>query len=64
MKSDWIFCLACGQKTRSKIREDTILKNYLLYCPKCKQEKLISAKDLQITIIKEPVAVDADSAND
>ncbi len=64
MKSDWIFCLACGQKTRSKIREDTILKNYPLYCPKCKQESLISAKDLQITIIKEPVAVDADSAND
>ncbi len=64
MKSDWIFCPACGQKTRSKIREDTILKNYPLYCPKCKQESLISAKDLQITIIKEPVVLDADSAND
>ncbi len=61
MKSDWIFCPACGQKTRSKIREDTILKNYPLYCPKCKQESLISAKDLQITII---VVLDADSAND
>ncbi len=64
MKSDWIFCPACGQKTRSKIREDTILKNYPLYCPKCKQESLISAKDLQITIIKEPVVLDADSTND
>lgn len=24
--------------TRDRIREDTILKNYPLYCPKCKQE--------------------------
>lgn len=27
--------------------------NYPLYCPKCKQESLIDAKDLQITVIKE-----------
>ncbi|ERI80521.1 hypothetical protein CLOSYM_00244 [[Clostridium] symbiosum ATCC 14940] len=30
--------------------------NYPLYCPKCKQETLIEAKDLRITIIKEPDA--------
>lgn len=63
MKIEWIFCPACGHKTRSRIREDTILKNYPLYCPKCKQESLIEAKDLHITIIKEPVALNADSAN-
>ncbi len=63
MKSDWIFCPACGHKTRSKIREDTILKNYPRYCPKCKQESLISAKNLQITIIKEPDALDAEPMN-
>ena len=37
-------------------REDTILKNYPLYCPKCKQEVLIVVKDLQVTVIKEPDA--------
>ncbi|HIT89673.1 MAG TPA: conjugal transfer protein [Candidatus Merdenecus merdavium] len=30
----------CGNKIRDKIREDTILMNYPLYCPKCKQENL------------------------
>ena len=55
-KAEWILCPLCGNKTRNKIREDTILKNYPLYCPKCKQEVLIKAKDLQVTVIKEPDA--------
>ena len=55
-KTKWILCPLCGSKTRNKIREDTILKNYPLYCPKCKQEVLIEVKDLKVTIIKEPDA--------
>ena len=27
-------------------------KNFPLYCPKCKQESLIDAKDLQVSVIK------------
>ena len=45
----WIFCPVCGNKTRSKIRADTILINYPLYSPKCKQERLITVKDFTIT---------------
>lgn len=52
MKLEWIRCPLCGSKTRNRIREDTILKNYPLYCSKCKQESLIDAKNLQITVIK------------
>ena len=46
----------CFDKTRDRIREDTVLINYPLYCPKCKQETLIEAKNLKITVIKEPDA--------
>ena len=53
MKSEWIMCPICGNKTRDKIREDTELKNFPLYCPKCKQETLIDVKDLIVTIHKE-----------
>ena len=56
IKIDWIFCPVCGNKTRDKIRGDTVLKNYPLYCPKCKQETLIEATNLQVTVIKEPDA--------
>lgn len=36
------------------------MKNYPLYCPRCKQETLINVKDLQVTVIKEPDALDAE----
>ena len=52
--TEWIRCPVCGNKTRDRIREDTVLKNYPLYCPKCKHETLIEAKNLHITVIIEP----------
>jgi len=54
IKTEWIICPNCGGKTRNQIREDTILKNYPLYCPKCKHEHLIEVKNLKVTVIKEP----------
>lgn len=54
--AEWILCPVCGSKTRLQIREDTELKNFPLYCPKCRQETLIEVKNLQTTVIKEPDA--------
>lgn len=53
MTLEWILCPVCGGKTRLQIRGDTELKNFPLYCPKCKQETLINAKELHITVIKK-----------
>lgn len=52
-KTEWIYCPVCGSKTRLQIRIDTELKNFPLYCPKCKQENLINAERLHITVIKK-----------
>lgn len=52
-KTEWIRCPVCSNKTRVQIRKDTELKNFPLYCPKCKQEILIAAKDLQVTVVDE-----------
>ena len=40
--AEWIRCPVCGSKTRDKMRKDTILKNFPLFCPKCKHENLIN----------------------
>lgn len=57
MKTEkWLLCPVCRNKTRLKLREDTILENFPLYCPKCKQEILIRVQKLNIFIIKEPDA--------
>ncbi len=55
-KCEWMLCPVCSNKTRIKIRKDTVLKNFPLFCPKCKQELLINVKQFNIAIIKEPDA--------
>ena len=52
----WLLCPVCQNKTRLRLREDTILENFPLYCPKCKQETLINVKQMNIFIVKEPDA--------
>ena len=52
----WLLCPICGNKTRLKIRADTILENFPLYCPKCKQESLINERQLNMLVIREPDA--------
>ena len=57
MKSEkWILCPVCRNKTHDKMREDTVLLNFPLYCPKCKQETLISVQQQEVAVIKEPDA--------
>lgn len=34
----WIRCPICGGKTRTKVRKETYLVNFPLYCPHCKKE--------------------------
>lgn len=56
----WVLCPVCGNKTRIKIRENTILLNFPLFCPKCRREQLINVQQLKVTIIKE---LDAQTQN-
>ena len=55
-KEEWLLCPFCKNKTRTKIREDTKLTNFPLFCPKCKQETLVNVEQLNILVIKEPDA--------
>lgn len=56
---EWILCPVCGNKTRLKIRRDTVLENFPLYCPKYKQETLINVRQMNMSVIKEPDALAA-----
>ncbi|MEY8392599.1 conjugal transfer protein [Lachnospiraceae bacterium] len=52
-KTEWVHCPVCRNKTRLQIRENTELKNFPLYCPKCRQATLIEAENLKISVIKK-----------
>ena len=54
MLIEWIHCPICGGKTRNKIRGDTELRNYPLYCPKCKKETRIDVVQLKMVLSEEP----------
>ena len=46
------------------IRKDTELINFPLYCLKCKQESLISAKNLQVMVVKGNEKIQCDEPNE
>lgn len=56
MNESFLLCPVCHNKTRVKVRSETKLKLFPLFCPKCKQENLINLKDFKITVLKEPDA--------
>lgn len=47
----WVICPVCNNKTRLKLRRDTVIYNFLLYCPKCRQERLINVREFHIEVI-------------
>ena len=44
----WVRCPWCGAKTRLQILQETELKAFPLFCPKCRRESRINAKDFII----------------
>ena len=45
IKDKWILCPVCGAKSRTQILDDTELKHFPLFCPKCKESFIINVKD-------------------
>lgn len=48
----WIPCPTCNNKTHTKVYEDSVLVNFPLYCPKCKEETPINVVKLKMTVSK------------
>ena len=51
-ETKWILCPICGEKTRVKIQKTTELRNFLLYCHRCKVEFNINVKNFEVEIIE------------
>ncbi len=54
VRTEWVYCPICGNKTREKIQKDTIIKNFPLFCPKCKKETLIDVKNFNVKMVDKP----------
>ena len=52
-KEKWVLCPICNNKTRIKVRPDTVLENFPLYCPKCKQETIINVTGQNVVAVNK-----------
>lgn len=48
----WIKCPECGEKTRVKIKQTTIMKDFLLYCHHCKKEFAVNVENYVVEVVK------------
>lgn len=53
LRLEWVKCPICGNKTRIKIGQDTVMKSFPLFCPKCKQETLIDVERFLIKVVQD-----------
>ena len=45
VKTDWLCCPKCSGKTRTQIRQHTVLEDFPLFCPKCRYASVIRFRD-------------------
>lgn len=38
----YVYCPKCHGKTEKKVTEDTVLRDFPLYCSKCREETIVS----------------------
>lgn len=48
VEEKWILCPVCGAKTRLRLLQRTVLREFPLFCPKCKQESIINAQNYRV----------------
>ena len=52
----WVLCPICGAKTRLMLLPETEIRAFPLFCPKCRQERIINVKNFKTEIISQPDA--------
>ena len=51
---EFLRCPRCGGKTRIRVRPGTVLKDFPLFCPKCRYECVIDYEKGKMTTKKMP----------
>ena len=55
-EEQWLLCPVCGAKTRLRLLQRTVLREFPLYCPKCRKETIINVVNMKTTLSEEPDA--------
>ena len=52
-ETKWIVCPECGEKTKVELQAATIMKNFLLYCHRCKKEFTVDVQNFIVAIVEK-----------
>ena len=55
VKTDWLCCPKCGGKTRTQIRQHTVLEDFPLFCPKCKYACVVRYRNRILTLRRSAI---------
>lgn len=47
----WLYCPKCKNKTKTKVYEHTIMKNFPLFCPWCKAESIVNVEKGIVVVV-------------
>lgn len=53
VKDGWVYCPICCNKTRTKIRKDTVAVRFPVFCPVCKNNFVMDFKEGKAFISEE-----------
>lgn len=56
MNEKWVLCPVCGAKTRLRLLQQTVLHEFPLFCPKCRRESIINARNFKVETVYQPDA--------
>ena len=51
-EKQWVLCPWCGAKTRLQIFQETELKAFPLFCPKCRRESIINVQNYKVSTLR------------
>ena len=52
-ETKWFVCPECGEKTKVELQAATIMKNFLLYCHRCKKEFTVDVQNFIVAIVEK-----------
>ena len=52
-ETQWITCPKCGENTKFKLKQTTLIKDFPIYCHRCKKEFIVDVQNFIVTVVEK-----------
>ena len=50
-ETQWIKCPKCGENMKFKLKQTTVIRDFLIYCHRCKKEFTVDVQNFIVTVV-------------